>query len=79
MVDMGLVADLEFERGVDLIFVAGRAFVALDQHGARALLDDDERAGENRGRRLAGIDEDEMDRARQRGALPRPGSPRRRP
>ncbi len=79
MVDMGLVPDLEFERGVDLIVVAGRAFVALDQHGARALLDDDERAGKDRGRRLAGIDEDEMDAGAPARRPARPGSPRRRP
>ena len=37
MVDMSLVADQQFERGAHLVVVAGRAFVALDQHGARAL------------------------------------------
>ena len=43
VIDMGLVADHELERGVDLV-LAPTAFVALDQHRARALLDDDERA-----------------------------------
>ena len=48
VIDMGVVADHELERGVDLM--AGDGVVALDQHGARALLDHDQRAGEHRGR-----------------------------
>ena len=79
VIDMGLVADLELERRVHLVLAGIRAVVAFDQHRARALLDDDERADEDRGRLLAGIDEDEMDRPRQRDSLPRHGSPRRRP
>ena len=39
VVDMGLVADRDFERGVDLIVATRRAFVALDQHRPRALAD----------------------------------------
>ena len=36
VVDMSLVADHEFERGIDLVVAARRALVALDQHRARA-------------------------------------------
>ena len=39
VIDMGLVADHELERRVDLIVAVRGAFVAFDQHGARALLD----------------------------------------
>ena len=46
VIDMSLVADEQFERGIDLIIAARRPLVAFDQHGARALLDDDERAHE---------------------------------
>ena len=49
------------ERGVDLIVAAGRAFVALDQHGAGALFDHHQRAHEGR-RRLCRGDEEQMDR-----------------
>ena len=65
---MRVVADDELERGVDLIVAAVRAFVALDDHGARALLDHDERAGEQRGRLVAGRGEHQMDRPLDRGA-----------
>ena len=68
VVDMRLVADLELERGVDLAVAAGRAFVAFDQHRACAAADDHQRAGEDRRRPLAGVEEDEMQRPRQRGA-----------
>ncbi len=68
MIDMGLVADLDFERGIDLVVAARHALVALDQHRPRALADDGERAGEHRGRRAAGIEEHEMQRPRQRRA-----------
>ena len=68
VVDMGLVADLDFERGIDLVVAARRALVALDQHRPRALADHGERAREHRGRRTAGIEEDEMQRPRQRSA-----------
>ena len=54
MIDMGVVADEQFERGIDLIVAAGRALMAFDQHGARARLDDDQRAHESRGRLLRG-------------------------
>ena len=53
VIDMGVVADHELERGVDLM--SGAGVVALDQHGARALLDHDQRAGEHRGRRLSPV------------------------
>ena len=61
VIDMRLVADEQFERGVDLIVASGRAFMALDQHGAGALLHDHERAHEARRRRFRG-DEDQMQR-----------------
>ena len=60
VVDVRLVADDQFERGVDLM--AGGGVVALDQHGARALLDHDQRAGEHRGRLVAGRGKHQMDR-----------------
>ena len=49
---MGLVADHEFERRVDLMR-GGRALMALDEHRAGAVLDHDQRAREHRGRLVA--------------------------
>ena len=69
VIDMGLVADHDFERGIDLVVAARHALVALDQHRPRALADDGERAGEHRSRRAARIEEHEMQRPGQRGAL----------
>ena len=43
--------------------------MAFDEHRVRPLLDDGERTGEYRSGLAAGIDEDEMDRLRQRRAL----------
>ena len=64
---MGVVADHEFERGVDLL--PRRRVMALDQHDAGALLDHHQRAGEHRGRLVAGRGEHQMDRPLDRGAL----------
>ena len=72
MIDMGLIADEQFERGVDLIVAAGRPLVALDQHHAGALLDHHQRAHEGR-RRLFRGDEDEMQRPLDRRAGARCG------
>ena len=66
VVDMRLVADDQFERRVHLV-VAG-ALVALDQHRAGTALNHDERADEDRRRPLAAVDEQEMDRPRERHA-----------
>ena len=68
VIDMGVVADHKLERGVDLI-VAAAGLVALDQHDARALLDHDQRAGEHRGRLVAGRGKHQMDRPLDRRAL----------
>ena len=67
VVDVGVVADDELERGVDLM--AGGGVVALDQHGARALLDHDQRAGEHRGGFVAGRGKHQMDRPLDRRAV----------
>ena len=61
VIDMGLVADKDLERGIDLIIAAGRPLVALDQHGAGALFHHHQRAHEGRGR-LGRGDEEQMDR-----------------
>ena len=58
---MGLVADKDLERGIDLIIAAGRPLVALDQHGAGALFHHHQGAHEGRGR-LGRGDEQQMDR-----------------
>ena len=68
VIDMRVVGDGKLQRGVRLIVAAVRAFVALDDHRARALLDHDERAGEQRGRLVAGRGEHQMDRPLDRGA-----------
>ena len=69
VVDVSRVADLELERRIHLVLAGIRADMAFHQHGARALLDHDERADEYRGRLLARIHEHEMDRPRQRDTL----------
>ena len=61
VIDMGLVADKDLERGIDLVIAAGGAFMALDQHNAGALLYHHQRAHEGRGRLCRG-DEEEMNR-----------------
>ena len=61
MIDMGLVADEHFQRRIDLIVAAGGTFMALDHHGARTALDDDERTHEARSR-LSGRHEQQMQR-----------------
>ncbi len=63
VIDMSAVAGEQFERGIDLIVAAGRAFVTLDQHGASAGLDDEQRAHETRGG-LFRRHEDKMQRPR---------------
>ena len=68
VIDMRLVGDRQLQRGIGLIVAAVGALVALDQHRARALLDHDQRAGEQRGRLVAGRGEHEMDRPLDRGA-----------
>ena len=62
VIDLGAVADDEFERGIDLVVDAVRALVALDQRQARAPCSTttSERA-KRRGRLVRG-DEDEMQR-----------------
>ncbi len=67
VVDMGVVADHQLERGVDLV-ACGRV-VAFDQHDAGALLDHHQRAGEHRSRPVAGRGEHQMDRPLDRRAL----------
>ena len=69
VIDMRRVADLELERRIHLVLAGIGADMAFHQHRACALLDHDERADEDRGRLLAGIDEDEMDRPRERDSL----------
>src|SRR4051794_17998660 len=59
---MRLVRDRKLKRGVDLIVTLGGALMALDQHDARALLDHDKRAREQRSRLVAARRKDEMDR-----------------
>ena len=61
VIDMGLIADEHFKRGVGLIAAAGRAFIAFDHHHARAFADHHQRTGETR-RRLFRRGEDEMQR-----------------
>ena len=68
VIDMRVVGDRQLQRGIGLVVAAVRALMALDQHRARALLDHDERAGEQRGRLVAGRREHEMDRPLDRGA-----------
>ena len=66
VVDVGRVADLELDCRIHLEII--RTLMAFDQHRARPLSDRRERAHEH-GRRLpAGIDEDEMDRTRERNS-----------
>ena len=50
VIDMRPVADKQFQRRVDLIVAAGGTFMALDQHGPRARLDDDQRTHKARRR-----------------------------
>ncbi len=61
VIDMGLVADENLERGIDLIVAAGGTFMTFDQHGAGALLHHHQRAHEGRGRLCRG-DEEQMNR-----------------
>ena len=68
MVDMGLVADHQFERGIDLVVDRG-TLVALDQHGAGVFADDDQGAREDRRWPCAGIGEHQVQRPRQRRAV----------
>jgi len=53
VVEMGLVAHRKLHGRVDLVGTLRGPFVAFHHHGARALLDHDQRAGEDRGRAQA--------------------------